>query len=82
MLTVDQIEEWEEKKGKILVVVETMQFFEIEIDADQDPEAFIDSEECRKECADRILNQTTDLMLDRVYRKYNPENHQWEEEEA
>lgn len=82
MLTVDQIEEWEEKKGKILVVVETMQFFEIEIDADQDPETFIDSEECRKECADHILNQTTDLMLERVYRKYNPENHQWEEEEA
>jgi hypothetical protein len=48
-----------------LLIIDTMQFFEIEVPADTDPETFINSEECRKECADRILNQTTDLCLDR-----------------
>jgi len=51
---------------KQLVVIDTMQFFEIEIPADVDPEDFLDSDACRKECADRIINQTTDLNIDRV----------------
>lgn len=65
------------KPDKKLVVVETMQFFEFEIPCDQDPEEFIDSEECRQECAARILNQTTDLTLERVYTTYDPITEQW-----
>lgn len=67
----------EEKQGMKLVVVDTMQFFEFEIPLDQDPEEFINSKECRAECAALILNQTTDLTLDRVYTKYDSVNEEW-----
>lgn len=70
----------EEKQDKKLVVVDTMQFFEFEIPADQDPEEFINSTECRAECAALILNQTTDLTLDRVYTKYDTVNEEWTDE--
>lgn len=78
MITQEDIEAFREtKKDKKLVVVETMQFFEFEIPIDQDPEEFIDSDECRNECAARIINQTTDLSLDRVYMNYDPITEQW-----
>ena len=67
----------EEKQGLKLVVVDTMQFFEFEIPEDQDPDDFINSAECRAECAARILNQTTDLTLDRVYNKFDSVNEEW-----
>lgn len=67
----------EEKQGKKLVVIDTMQFFEFEIPADMDPEEFINSAECRAECAALILNQTTDLTIDRVYDHYDTVNEEW-----
>lgn len=77
MITGDDIRrlEDEEKNQKSkIVVIETMQFFEIEIAADVDAEAFVNSELCRKECAERILNQTTDLKVERVLtEKHNGE---------
>lgn len=69
MITGDDIRRLEEEAAAVktqLVVIDTQQFFEIEIPADVDPETFLDSEECRQECAARILNQTTDLTIDRV----------------
>lgn len=69
MITGDDIRRLEEEAAEVgtkLVVIDTQQFFEIEIPADVDPETFVNSEECRQECAARILNQTTDLTIDRV----------------
>lgn len=78
MITNEDIEAFRDsKKDKKLVVVETMQFFEFEIPVDQDPEEFIDSKECRAECAARIINQTTNLTLERVYTHYDPITEQW-----
>lgn len=71
MLTGEDIRRLEDEAAKVakkLVVIDTMQFFEIEIPEDVDPETLLDSDECRQECADRILNQTTDLKLDRILR--------------
>ena len=67
----------EEKQGVKLVVIDTQQFFEFEIPESQDPEDFLDSDECRKECAALILNQTTDLTIDRVYTKWDAVNEEW-----
>lgn len=74
MLTREEIEEWESKTK--LLVVDTIQFFEIEIPADMDEKEYLNSEECRKQCADRILNQTTDLQIDRVIDEKD-ENGEW-----
>jgi len=67
----------EEKQGVKLVVVDTMQFFEFEIPETMDPEEFVDSDTCRMECAMRIMNQTTDLIIDRVCTQYDTENEMW-----
>jgi len=72
MITGEDIERFrqmEEDAPKKLLVIDTQQFFEIEIPADIDPEEFLDSDECRQICADRILDQTTDLNIDRVVRR-------------
>lgn len=72
MITGDDIKRLEDEAKEVkskLVVIDTMQFFEIEIAADLDAEEFINSELCRQECAERILNQTTDLKLDRVLKE-------------
>jgi len=72
MITGDDIRRLEEEAAAVntqLIVIDTGQFFEIEIPADMDPETFVDSEECREECAARILNQTTDLIIDRVIKE-------------
>lgn len=61
-----RLEDEEKNQKTKLVVIDTMQFFEIEIAADVDAEAFVDSELCRQYCAQRILNQTIDLKIDRV----------------
>ncbi|ANJ20670.1 hypothetical protein RDp07_gp10 [Roseobacter phage RD-1410Ws-07] len=69
MITGEDIERLEEEASQVktqLVVIDTQQFFELEIPADMDPEEFINSEFCRFECAARIINQTTDLNIDRV----------------
>ncbi|WHM52923.1 hypothetical protein [Sulfitobacter phage vB_SupP_AX] len=79
MITGDDIRRMEEEAAQQptqLVVIDTMQFFEIEIPADVDAEDFVNSEECRKECAARILNQTTDLDIDRVL-KEKDSNGEW-----
>lgn len=65
---IQRLEEEQNNQPKKLVVIDTMQFFEIEIPEDVDAEEFLNSDECRQECADRILNQTTDLKLDRILR--------------
>lgn len=67
----------DEKQGLQLVVIDTQQFFEFEIPADQDPEDFLNSDSCRMECAMRIMNQTTDLNIDRVMTKYDEVNEEW-----
>lgn len=69
MITGEDIERLEEEAAQVktqLVVIDTQQFFEFEIPADMDPEEFVDSEYCRFESARRIINQTTDLTIDRV----------------
>lgn len=79
MITAEDIQrfkEMEEDTPKKLVVIDTGQFFEIEVPADIDTEEFLDSEECRKICADKILDQTTDLIIDRVLTDQN-ENGIW-----
>ncbi len=67
----------DEKQGVKLVVVDTMQFFEFEIPEGMDPEEFVNSDKCRAECAALILNQTTDLTIDRVCTQYDEVNEQW-----
>lgn len=67
----------EEKQGLKLVVIDTQQFFEFEIPADMDPDEFLNSDTCRMECAMRIMNQTTDLTIDRVCTQYDEINEQW-----
>jgi len=85
MITGEDIERCEEEQDKVskqLVVIDNMQFFELEIPADQDPYEFLNSQECREECAARILNHTTDLTIDRVYTRYDPIKEEWCYEEA
>lgn len=67
----------EEKQGLKLVVIDTQQFFEFEIPADKDPDEFLNSDTCRMECVMRIMNQTTDLTIDRVCTQYDEVNEQW-----
>jgi len=69
----------QEKVGKQLMVIDTMQYFEISIPKDIDPEEYLNSDECKQECAALILNQTTDLKIHRVYQKYNTETEEWED---
>lgn len=71
----------EEKQGIKLVVVDTQQFFEFEIPQDQDAEEFVNSAECRANCAALILNETTDLTIDRVYNRWDLINEEWTNEE-
>ena len=83
MITGDDIrrlEEEQEKAAKQLVVIDTQQFFELEIPLDMDPEEFLNSDECREECAARIINQTTDLNIDRIYKKWDPDTEEWTDE--
>lgn len=67
----------DEKQGVKLVVIDTQQLFEFELPASQDLEEFLVSEKCRKECAELILNQTTDLIIHRIYTKWDPVNEEW-----
>lgn len=69
MITQEDIERFrqmEEDAPKQLLFIDTQQLFEIEIPADMNAEEFLNSDECREICADRIKDQTTDLNLDRV----------------
>lgn len=78
MITGEDIERCkEEKQGLKLVVIDTGQFFEFEIPAGQDAEEFVNSAECRAECAARILNQTTDLIIDRECTEFDETNGYW-----
>lgn len=49
-----------------LLVIDTMQFFEFEVEDHIDSQEFLTSDECRNECAERILNCTTDLTLKQI----------------
>lgn len=58
MITSEDIERFRQMEAdspKKLLVIDTQQFFEIEIPADLDPDDFLNSDECRQICADRIL---------------------------
>ncbi|CBW47005.1 hypothetical protein [Roseovarius sp. 217 phage 1] len=81
MITGDDIRRLEEEaanKPKKLLIIDTMQFFEIEIPEDVDPESFLDSDLCRQVCADKILSGMTDLEINRVM-KQNPQTKEFEE---
>ena len=49
-----------------MLIINTVQYFEIEVPIDADPYDYIDTEECRKICANSLLSQRTSLMLERV----------------
>lgn len=69
MITSEDIERFrqmEKDAPKKLVVIEIQQFFKIEIPADVDPKEFVDTDECRQICADKILDQTVDLVVESV----------------
>lgn len=69
MITQEDIDRLEEEAAQVpkqLLIIDTMQFFEIEIPKDQDPEKFVDSDICRQICADKILGGMTDLKLERT----------------
>ena len=63
---IDRFRQMQEDQPKKTVVIETVQFFEIEIPADIDAQTFVDSQVCRDECADLIKNGTTDLTIERI----------------
>lgn len=48
------------------LVIETLQFFEIDVPDDTDAESYLDTLECREICADKILSGVTELKLERV----------------
>ena len=78
MITGEDIAELERNKvGKKLIVIETMQFFEIEVPITQDVDEFMESEECRKHCASLIEFGFTDLTVDRVLENYDPIKEEW-----
>ena len=72
-----RLEEEAEKVDKKLLVIETQQYFEIEVPVDVDPTDYVNSEQCRKICAARILDQTTDLVLQEILTTYDPESEYW-----
>lgn len=67
----------DEKQGLQLVVIDVSQYFEFEIPVGDDPEEFVNSHACRFECALQIMNQTTDLSIDRVLKQYDEINEEW-----
>ena len=74
----DRFKEMQDETPKQLVVIDTIQFFEIEIPADMNPNEFVDTDECRKLCADKILSQTTDLRFENVLLTFNEQLEMWE----
>lgn len=78
MITIEDINRCKDEKQNLkLVVVETTQFFEFEIPANQDPEEFVNSTDCLLKCAAQILNQTVELTVDRVCTEYDETNEMW-----
>ena len=72
MITQEDIDRLEEEAAQVprqTIIIDTMQFFEIEIPADQDPQKFIDSDICRQICADKVLRGVTDLKLETVIKE-------------
>lgn len=68
MITGDDIRRLREEsqEEKRTLVVDTLQFFEIEIPADKDPEEYVNSTECKLECAKQILDGDIELDLDHI----------------
>ena len=80
MITGDDIrclEEEAAKVGKKLLVIETQQFFEIEVPADMNTHEYVKTDECKKICADKIISGMTDLYVKRVYTEYNEVTEEW-----
>lgn len=74
---IQRLEEEADKVGKKLLVVETQQFFEIEVPADMNTHEYVETDECKKICADKIMSGMTDLCVERVYTKYNEVTEEW-----
>ena len=53
------------------LVIDIDRFFRIKIPMDADPYDYIDTEKCRKICANSLLSQRTSLMLEYIE---EPEN--------
>ena len=53
------------KQTKVLVI-DTLEFFEIEVPIRVNPNSYLHSEECRKICAEAILSQTANLVIERI----------------
>jgi len=84
VITGDDIRRLEEEKalaGKKLIVIETQQFFEIEIPKDIDPEAYLLTDECKRECADKILSGLTDLTIEDIL-YWDKTKEEWTNEET
>ncbi len=82
MITGDDIRRLEEdaaKVGKKLIIIETQQFFEIEVPQDIDPEAFVNTDECKQDCADKILSGLTDLTVEDIL-YWNQTKKEWTNE--
>ncbi len=74
---INRFEQMQEATPKKLVVIDTMQYFEIEIPTEIHSQEFVESKECRKICADKILSQMTDLNLHQVLDVYDPKTETW-----
>lgn len=82
MITGDDIRRLEEdaaKVGKKLIVIETQQFFEIEVPMDIDAEEFLLTDECKRQCADKILSGLTDLNVEDIL-YWDQTNEEWTNE--
>ena len=69
MITGEDIQRLEDEAAKVskkLLIIETQQFFEIEVPQDIDPEEFVFTDECKQECANKILSGLTDLTVEDV----------------
>ena len=80
MITGDDIRRLEEEATRVskkLLIIETQQFFEIEVPTNINPHKYVETDECKKICADKILSGITDLYVERVYTEYNEVTGEW-----
>ena len=76
-----RLEDEAAKVGKKLLVIETQQFFEIEVPMDTDPEEYLLTDECKQACADKIISGTTDLTIEDIL-YWDKTKEEWTNEES
>jgi len=84
VITGDDIQRLEDdaaKVGKKLLIIETQQFFEIEVPQDINTEAFVLTNECKQECANKILSGLTDLTVEDIL-YWDQTKEEWTNEET